>query len=188
MCRKVSFITVVFLLCAFGCSHIGFQKSVDVSPPSLIDHGQILQKFRLAKGGNLLIVPFDAGDGIAATEELDRISLMIVRGMASVLQNRHSRFKVLVADNAASAQMVIEGYVVKMTAPGRFQKWMPGVQKKSLAVEGKLIEMDKGRVVVRFSHHREATEPDQSFEQIGLSIGEDIGRFILTGGKGKRKE
>ncbi len=169
----------------FGCSFIRPQEPVSVvqPQPSVIVKGTVIHSSLLSAGGNLLVVPFSAGVGVADTGELDRISLMIVKGIVSVLKDRGSPFKVLVADNADTADMMIKGHVVRMETPWGVEKWMPGKKKKIFGVKGKLIEREKGRTVLLFSHHRHTAQDDLSFEEMGLSVGEDVGRFILKEAK-----
>lgn len=183
---------LIFFVCLIsGCAWIGKNSVVSqnsrndtIFSSEYVQTGKVLDTKRLTDGGNLLIIPFNAGTGVAATDELDTIALMIVKGMTLVLKEEGSSLKVLVADNADTFDMMIKGQVVTMETPKRFKKWVFRKKMRRLGVEGRLVGRDKGRVILKFSHQREMPHDDQSLEQMGMAIGEDIGRFILSSMEG----
>ena len=127
-----------------------------------------------------MIIPFSAGVQAEATDELDRVALMIVRGLADVLKEENALLTILVAENADLADLKLSGYINKMQKPGQMKKWFLRKNKKILGVQGKMIDVKDGKVILYFSHQRETREEDKGFVDLGHLIGQDIGHFILS--------
>ena len=162
-------------LCFPGCSYLCIKKPAEPQAIPFVRHGKIIQKDRLAEGGRLLIVPFNAGEGAAASDELDRLSLLIVKGISSVLGDGQSSFFLVFAGEADTADRLIQGHVVRMGTEGGWIFWK---RKKFIGVEGQLIDRTDHRVILEFSHYRETVQKDQPLDSLALLIGEVIGRFL----------
>jgi hypothetical protein len=143
---------------------------------SSLEDSRILDKEKFNKGGRLLVVPFTPGVNVAANEELDRVSLMIVRGIADSL-NDNAHFIVLNSGNADTADLILEGRIVAMTKPGQIKK-LVSKKKKYIAIEGKLIDAKSGDIVCYFTDREESQSRKQPFADLGSSIGQDIGKFL----------
>ena len=57
--------------------------------------GTVLDKDLLVQGGDIALVPFKAGPQAEATDELDRLSLMIIKGIKESLDDLQLQFKQL---------------------------------------------------------------------------------------------
>ena len=133
------------------------------------------------RGGRLLIIPFNPGVQVTADDEFDKTSLMMVKGISQTLQQSSSSpFTILMADNADQANLFLKGHVVKMETKSTWGKWMSKQKHKMMAVDGKLIDQITGQDILAFHHSKEASTPAESWNDLALAVGEDIGNFILN--------
>ena len=139
---------------------------------------EIVNRPRLYKGGALLIVPFSPGVDVAATDDVERISLRIVKGAAELLQEKAPRLEVLLAQNAERAELVLRGRVTKLEDPvGLRNKWFSHRQK-SLEVKGEMLDSRTNETVLTFSVQLAATAQSESFDDLGQRIGRQIAERI----------
>lgn len=174
---------IVLVLVGSGCSLFHkHQKaeSIAVASPapkvSRLENSKILDQEKLAKGGKILVVPFTPGVDVTADEELDRVSLMIVQGIAGSLDG-NPRFSVLNAENADTADFILEGRVIAMSKPGKLQK-LVSRGKKHIAVEGKMVDAKSGNMVLHFTDSKESQNKKEPILNLGSAIGQDIGKFL----------
>lgn len=160
-----------------GCSLIGSPKGQAASG---IDAAKVLRKDVLRRGGDLLVIPFTAGENVTANDELDRVALRVVQGVAAVLDESSSPLKVLGAEDAGSAQLILRGRFSGKACAGWMARRLRGRPGKVLGVEGELLDRNTGEVVLTFSHRRRGLGRGEDFEALGLALGQDIGRFLLT--------
>jgi len=183
MNTRILLIAVLIVIAISGCSFFQ-KKELDVAAEEVayVNSGKVIEQAVLKKGGKLLIVPFSAGVNVAATNEMDKVALGIVKGIYDVVGGGKSSFEILNVDNASEAEVVIKGHITQMVAPKKgFTKWFKmGKKKKVLAAEGKMIAKDTGQIVLVFSHSRETKIKDQSLVDLGVLLGQDIGKFILS--------
>ncbi len=173
------FISLGFLIVFIGgCSFFHHPSPQELSPRSKDIEARILQKSYLFEGRKLLIVPFVPGEAVTANNEFDRISLMIVKGVAEVIQqSKSSPFTVLVADNASHSDVKLKGHVMKMKRRSVYKRWITWTKYKVLAVEGKLVDSISGQEILSFRHTKEG---EIAWEDLALAIGEDVGNFLLN--------
>ncbi len=183
---------IIFVLCSLaGCAwfegagrggvKIGQEQSAGTSRGTpFIRDGKILDGQRVRAGGKLLIVPFTAGVGVAADVMLDKIALMIVKGIADVLKDEASLFEVLVSENAQEADFVIRGHVTEMSNASRLRRWIPGNKKISLSVEGRMSDAGSRETLLVFTHGIKAPSDQEDYQQLGYRIGKDIGQFLIS--------
>lgn len=166
-------LTVGALMCS-GCGFFAKEKTVQPALPRdrVI---MVVQPERLAQGGKLLITPFVAGVGVTASDDLDRVALRIVKGMIDGLMENQVPFEILVAQNAATAELNLEGRITQKKQPSRLRRWIGG--RKVLIVEGQMTDVRTGRPVLRFSHQLKAA-PGESFEDLGIRLGHELGQRI----------
>lgn len=133
-----------------------------------------------------MVAPFSAGEDVAAGDDLDRVSLRIVKGIADVLGEQARPFQLLVDKDAQNAHVVIKGRVTAMTKVKKV-KGLPGKPRFfSLAVEGSLLDVETDEVIAKFFKDTRSSNRDDSFEAMGYRIGVEIGRFLLKDpGKGE---
>ncbi len=181
---------VVFVLCGLaGCAWFkgaGSAKTAQEQSAGthrgifFIRDGKVLDAQRVRAGGKLLIVPFTAGVGVEADVLLDKIALMIVKGMTEVLKDKAARFEVLVSENAQEADFVIRGHVTEMNKASRIRRWIPGNREISLEIEGEMTDAGNRETLLVFTHGIKARSDQEDYQQLGYRIGKDIGQFLLS--------
>ena len=182
MKRKLISICILSIFLLTGCLTLGGKKKIAPVTAARPGSGErILQKERLQKGGNLLVVPFTAGVQVAATDELDRTSLMIVKGISETLAAASTSFKILNDADAIKADTLLEGHVLQQKPAAHLNPKKLKRLKKFLKVDGKMTDAKTGEVMILFSKVRETTQNSQTFEELGFLLGKDIGQFILSG-------
>lgn len=184
--RYLLLIMLIFISC--GCCLVkGRTKPAGpgVSAPTLPEEEpfskniKILNEEQFRKGGKILVVPFTPDVNAAAGEQLDRVSLMIVKSIADSL-GASSRFSVLDADNAATADLILQGRIMAMKQAGRLKRLATFKDKKSIMVEGNLVDAKSGQIVFHFSDAKTSRDKTQTFVDLGSSIGRDIGEFLKS--------
>ncbi|MCB9757750.1 MAG: hypothetical protein H6753_04910 [Candidatus Omnitrophica bacterium] len=177
----VCFLLLLSATTFIGCSHHASVKADYDLTGSALDHIRIFQKEKLAKGGNLLVVPFSAGENVESSDELDRVSLTIVKGIADVLADKDQPFKLMVQDDVQKTGFVIKGRITRIEQKNSSIKpWQAKKRKFSLYVEGMILEVDSEEVLAKFSLVKTTQEQKNWFEGLGYAMGEEIGRFLLT--------
>ncbi len=168
----------MFLGCSFHQKPKTLALVADTSP---LDQTRVFQKEKLSVGGNLLVVPFSAGENVEASDQLDRVSLMIVKGISDLLGKTDKPFKVLVEKDAQNADFVIKGRIVQMQQKSPFHKpWEKKLSKYILRVEGSVLGVQDDEILAKFSKIEDANSQTEIFETLGYQIGEQIGHFLLT--------
>ena len=72
---------------------------------------QVLDPGAFSAGGKVAFVPFVAGKEAEAGEELDRMSLMMVKGAADAFNSVRTPWQIVTDENAEEASYVIDGRV-----------------------------------------------------------------------------
>ena len=177
----VCFLLLLVVSTAMGCSSHASVKAVHDLVGSSLDQVRIFQKEKLAQVGNLLVVPFSAGENVESSDELDRVSLMIVKGISDVLAAKDQPFKLMVREDAQKADFVIKGRIVQVQEQNNSIKpWQGKMHKFSLKVEGTILEVNSEEVLAKFALVKTAKDQKNSFEGLGYTTGEEIGQFLLT--------
>lgn len=170
---------VFSILSSLGCSSHQKFKVVGRLEVVPLAQGLVFQKERLAKGGKLLIVPFTAGENVQAGDQLDHVSLMIVKGIADALGPSNIPFKILAGQDAQSADFVIRGRILQLEEKKHFSKpWQRKSKSYSLQVEGSVLGVDNEEILAKFSQTKTAKSRTDYFETLGYDIGVEIGRFL----------
>ena len=174
-----------FLYCG-GCSWLGHHKSTEETQESanlyLSDSSKIIDKALLKKGGKLAIIPFVAGPGVEVNEQLDKISLMIVKGLAEEL-GASGVFEIVTGEAAKDADFILDGRITSIGQTAKWEKWATASLKNAvnLSVKGRITAVGSKDIVAVFSDERSARQSQQTRQQLGFMLGQDIGKFILTG-------
>ncbi len=178
----------IFLSClAAGCGWFsGKPKAVaslsgspqTPAPVTFVRDGKVVDAQSLKEGGKIVIIPFQAGDGVEATDQLDKAALMLVKGIADLLEKEGAPFKVLTDENAADADFIIKGHITKISKPSLARRWLFGNSRISLEVEGRMVEARSGRSILVFAHGQRARVREKDHKQLGYLLGEDIARFL----------
>ncbi len=178
--KKTLFLVLLFPVLIFlGCSSHRNLKVPKASEPSILAQALVFQKEKLAKGGKLLIVPFSAGENVQASDQLDHVSLMIVKGIADALGSSGIPFKILAGQDAQRADFVIRGRIIQLEEKKHFSKpWQRKLKSYSLQVEGTVLGVDNEEILAKFSQAKTAKSQTDYFETLGYDIGVEIGRFL----------
>ena len=178
---------LILIISASGCSLIkGKSKTPEptavVTAPQkqFLQTSQILNADRLKKGGRILVIPFAPGSNASANEESERAALMIVQGIAGYLNGNFTPFSVLDAANADSADFILQGRILAMNETGRLKKMTLRKNRKSIMVEGKMVDAKSGEIVLHFTDSEEGRDKKQTFSELGAVIGQDIGNFLVS--------
>ena len=188
MNKFVKFHLLLSLVAFMGCSILSFGKTtVSVSPIPFVDDGYIVNRKLLQKETNIAIIPFKASVKVEANEALDKVALRIVGGIFNAFKEsdgKQGHFHVLTADDNKDPDLIIQGHITGMDGPSKVGRWALLKKKKMLSVEGKVVDAQTGERVVVFSDSQETRDKQIDYKQLGYRIGENIGRFILSGVEG----
>ena len=178
--RRLS-ISLAFLVAVpfAGCSFFRAQQAAPEARPSVILQGEVTRAERLAQGGGLLAVPFSAGVNVSADEELDRISLLIVKGFMEAFEEKTSLLRLLTDKDAGEADLILKGHVTRKTGSRRFRVWPFKAQTKVLGVEGEMVARETGERILTFRHEKKSRDAQSDFETLALELGKDIAKFVL---------
>lgn len=177
---KRAFFIIIFSVAAAGCSAHRPVSALH-SRDTTLTEARVFQKDKLIKGGNLLIVPFSAGEGVEASDELDHVSLMIVKGIADTLGDQGRSFKILTEENAQSADFVIKGRIVRMQAKETFHEpWRKNKSVYSLGIEGSVMSVDPEEILAKFAQDDTNKSRSNSYASLGYELGVKIGRFLVS--------
>jgi len=156
----------------------------DMDSNAYVNKGRVVNAERIAQSKNILIIPFKAGVGAEANIDLDRTSLMIIKGVTDVFDDdqygQPGRFRILTDENSGDAELVMKGYVTEMASPSKMKKWLLFKRGKRLEVDGKLMDANSGEIVMIFHDRKTASKADTTYQAMGRSIGINIGRYILS--------
>jgi len=169
-------LAVLFTGCSFFAKRPIKATTHRVSIPTL--DGKVVQPEILRKGGKILVVPFSPGPQTEASDELDKLSLMIVKGIADVFQPG-GPFVILDDTNADTADLLIKGKIMEVRKATHHPKWLPHSNLLLISVEGKVIDRAGSSVVAVFSHSRKVSRKKENMEDLAVDVGRDIGKFIL---------
>ena len=197
--KFIILLSFVLVLSIMGCGHLnipflgkeskgeevpGRTKTALIST-DFVEKGRIVNAEKLKQGKNIAIIPFTAGQWAESTDELDRVALMIIKGVADAFADdktgNHAHFNILTAENSDEADLIVKGHITIMGKPSRLKRWTSLSNKINLSVEGKIIDIQSGEAVVIFTDHTQAGAGEDDYKQLGYDIGKNIGRFILSG-------
>ena len=167
--------------CATGGAKHPAKKKISPEPESEYS-AKILRPALLKKAGaNLIVVPFTAGVGVEADQELDRLSLMIVKGVVDTLNTNGAHFKILAAPEADQGDLLIQGHITHRENPQQ-KNWMFPPKEAALSVEVRMTERKGGHLVLIYSRQRKApaTKEKRADERtLAQQIGQDIAEYVL---------
>jgi hypothetical protein len=178
--KKIIFSILLLSFSFFaGCSVHLKPKVVNTLKVLPLTQERVFQKEKLAKGGKVLVVPFSAGKNIEASDQLDHVALMIVKGIADTLASGEP-FRILVEQDAQSADFVIKGRIVQMEQKTPFHMpWRKKTKKLTLKVEESVLGVENEEILAKFSQIKMLESPTDNFETLGYDIGTQIGRCLL---------
>jgi hypothetical protein len=188
MRRWILFLNIFFLSClAAGCGWFSGKPTAAVSasiepqaPVTFVRDGKVVDAQPLKEGGKIVVIPFKAGAGVEATDQLDQTALMLVKGIADLLRKEGVPFVVLTDENAVDADFIIQGHITKIKKPAFVNRWILLNGKIGLDVEGRMLEARSNRTILVFEHGKRARVREKDYKQLGYLVGEDIARFFLN--------
>ena len=150
-----------------------------------VKKGRIVNRARLQQRQNVIIIPFHAGVNVEATDDLDRIALMMIKGITDTFgadqTGKHDHFHILTADSQEPDNLVLKGYFTDLSGPSTLKRLLPLTNKQSLGVSGKLMDAKSGEVLVIFTDAVTTDDKNDDTMKLGYQIGINIGRFLLSG-------
>lgn len=141
---------------------------------------KVVKAERLRQGGKLIIIPFTAGPGVAATDELDRIVLRVIKGIIDVMGTEQSPIEVVTSASKETADLLMKGNVIELTEPGGFGKWLRFKKDLSLGIDGQIVDQKTGDTVLVFSKRKKGKPAEGGYYALGEQIGQEIGQFIIS--------
>ncbi len=183
--RKIVLLECIIVsLLIIGCSHIPFVGKIQQSsestaqsngseerqlePNKFVEKGRIINTEALQKGKNIAIIPFTAGVSVEASNGLDKVALMIIKGISDAFADDHSgkhdHFNILTAENSEAADLIVQGHINSLKSPSKVKKWVLISGQKMLGVDGKIVDARTGESVLIFEDTQET------------SVKEEIGR------------
>lgn len=121
-------------------------------------------------------MPFSAGPDVEASEDLQKISFMIVKGIVETFKEEKTDFQILEAADAKKANVVIRGHITQRLKKAGFIK----KSAMTLSAEGKLIDQKTGDYVLFFEAKKKAESSMEDERSLAEAIGREIGKFIIT--------
>lgn len=174
-------VVIFFLSVLSGCSFFS-AKEAGYQPATVVDFTdkKLVNKAVLSAGGKLLVLPFRAGEGVPSNEELDKVSLVVIRGIVDSFNasKGHSKLEIIFSDDRNEADFVLMGYITKMSSPSRLAKWVLRKKQSILAAEGKILQRKSSIPVVTFKE--KVKMKDKAFSELGLELGQKVGHFIVN--------
>lgn len=129
-------------------------------------------------GGNLALMPFRAGPQAEANDELDRLSMAILRGIKDTLDEHHSVLHVITNESQGQPQMVLQGYIQEYSKVGRLSRLMMRPYRNRIIVVGEIWLAVGGQRLLNFSAQRDFNPKKDKPGDVAYAIGQAIGDFI----------
>jgi len=60
------------------------------------------------------------------------------------------------------------------------KKWVIRKKTKAITVEGRMFDGASGEVILYFTHKKSTTEKKVTLEELAISLGQEIGKFLLS--------
>ena len=177
MKKHFSFVVIFCVLMSSGCWSA---KQKIATVPAKFNTTQLKAQIKnsqlLSHGGNLVVVPFKAGQNAAAGATLDTLALMIIKGIADDFNERGSPFVLLTGENASSADFVLEGFIENFAEKKSFSKMLPG-HSASLSISVQLRKASTNELVLIYADsisNQSKSRPDE----LAYRLGQELGSYI----------
>ncbi len=166
-----------------GCSGIVADVSVGYAGNTRVV-GEVTQPHFFRSGCCIVIEPFRAGVGVAASDEFDRLSLIVLRGIMDGLRDGGAECDLFHGHDQDQAMEtpdgVISGSIVHLGVRGQWQRLIGGSRQRFVQVEGKAVDAH-GELVAVFQHTVTARYQDMTQTDLLLEAGNAIGLFLSQG-------
>lgn len=170
---------IVFLCFSFsGCLFSSVNKQVAIAPLIGVPTGKIVNRQAIIKNGTVAILPFRAGEGVSADPQLDRMSMMISKGIIDYLNEQKLPIKVLTTQDQGIPDMVIEGYIENFKRPGKLSRLIFRNKLSAMKISGQMnLVKNKERLIV-FNQTKSLSDPKQDGVTLAYQMGQDLGLFL----------
>ncbi len=129
----------------------------------------------LKAGGKIAFTPFKAGAQAAADDQLDRVSLIIIKGITDRLAQ--SKTSLAVVTPQEEPDLVFGGYVDELAQNSRYQRLVLRRGKGRLVISGQIWLSSTGAKVANFAayaHLDAYQDVTGAAYELGLSLGNEI--------------
>lgn len=180
--RVLLFYFSIFLL--VSCAHTSVKKTIGDHLASM--NGSVLDEMLLSEGGDLALTPFKAGPMAEANDELDHLSMMILKGVKESLDEQKTSLHII-AESQGKPKIAFEGYIQELSRTNRFSRMMMRPNRSSLVLVGDLWLISTGKRLLTFSIERKFNSKKENFTNVAYEMGKDIGKFIAAKSQLKEK-
>ncbi len=178
MGKKLLFLFIFFLIC--GCS----TAKKAIPPKSLTNDridtpvvtGSLINSEAFKKGGALLLGSFKPGEGAAADEKTDRLSLMLIKGIQDALPQEKTHFTIA-QDDETNPDLLLEGFIENY-GHERIPHLVLRKNEVYLSVDGEIWMRETGEKIFSFETHAVINLKDQDPSDVAYQMGVAIARFI----------
>ncbi len=134
------------------------------------------------KGGTLGLSAFKAGPGAEANDQLDKLSLMLIKGIRDVLTQRTTVWHIADAGQD-NVDFVLDGYIEELSQSGKFSRLILRKNKTNLSVDGEIWSQATGGKVLVFASSEIINIKKQELMDQAYAMGQAIGEFIAAQAK-----
>lgn len=146
--------------------------------------GRLINKKAFIKKGSLAVLPFKAGENAEADPQLDRMSLMISKGIIDYCKEQNLPFKLLWTQDQGSPQMIVDGYIEDFKKSSRLGRLFFRPRKLTLTVSGQIMVVDSKERILFFRDSKTMLNEKNGFD-LAYQTGQDLGRFIVDAIEGE---
>ncbi len=179
----IKYISLILLcITVSGCSYFVKDNLKGLNEKKeYVKSGTIINDVSLSTGGKLLVLPFKAGKDVEANEELDKITMFIIRGVIEAFKEngKDSNLEIVFSEDNIRADFILEGFITGIIKPAKLSSWILRDKECSLFVEGKIYKKKSINPILIFSDTVKSKKA--SILDLGLSSGRNIGNFIIKG-------
>jgi len=161
MKRLPLILAVIFLS---GCfTHLPFKRDTAVPLPEF--SGNVVDAAKLKTAAKLGFSSFRAGPQAAADDQLDRLSLMLIKGIKDSLEAK--KVSLATTDQEEGADVVMDGYIEEFS-------------RKRFSVSGELWDKETGAKVLVFGASRVLRPKKDNPMDTAYEVGTVIGDYIAA--------
>lgn len=173
------FLLIIIVLFFSGCFWSTPKNVLTPKAAFGIPTGQIINREAFLKGGTLVVLPFKAGEDAMANPQLDRVALMLAKGVIDYLDEQRTPYQVLTTQDQGRPQMIIDGYIHDFNRPGRISRWIFRNKQTRLRISGQMVLSDGKERVMVFQADKSLADPKRDGLDVAYQTGQDLGRFIV---------
>jgi len=175
---KTTFPLIILALFCCGCIHFfGEPKPPVIVEKPLVTSSKVFRLEDLQRGGKIAIYPFTAGVGVSSDQDLERLSLHIVKSLSQELTNANGALQVFSVEDSGSVDLVLKGRITQRVDRNKVFLLKKGYQ--SIMVESKIVLTENQALVLQFTHKLKGADQD-NWQDIGSQMGREIAQYLLN--------